>query len=189
MKYTLNVYGWEGEFVGKSLSLEETNIIDDLKEKTGSDDYSEIRFDIDTHIDCFDMYDGDLLHMSKPLSNGTTHFELLNENDELVLTFDIDDISSTDEDNEYEIKTTPTKNVYFSVDESKGGIHTYEIESDDIPKVSSFKYTEGIIYLPNDQHWVVIDVIHYKGKNLEPVDHLDNYGKSSTLNIFKHNES
>ena len=32
MKYTLHVYGWEGEFVCKSISPEDTKIIDDLKD-------------------------------------------------------------------------------------------------------------------------------------------------------------
>ena len=34
MKYTLNVYGWEGEFVAKSLTLDETKIIDDKIDET-----------------------------------------------------------------------------------------------------------------------------------------------------------
>lgn len=189
MKYTLNVYGWEGEFVCKSLSLNQTNIIDDLKEKTGSDDYSEIRFDIDAHIEGFDMYDGDVLHTSKPLNNGTTHFELFDENSELVLKFGIDDISSTDEDNEYDIKTSSKHNVYFSIDESKGGICSYEIESNSKIYPFDFTWTEGLIFLPNGEFWSVVNSIQFRGEEIEPMEHLDSYGKSSTLNIFKHNES
>ena len=184
MKYTLNVYGWEGEFVCKSLTQEETKIIDDLKDSIEGD-YSEIRWDIDTHIEGFDMYDGDVLHMSKPLNNGATHFELFDDNNEIVLEFDIDDISSTDEDNEYDIKTSSKHNIYFSIDESKGGICTYEIESDSKIYPFDFTWTEGLILLPNGEFWSVIDSIQFRGEEIEPFDHLDNYGKSSTLSIFK----
>lgn len=185
MKYTLNVYGWEGEFVCKSLTPEQTKIIDDLTESIEGD-YSEIRFDIDTHIDDFDMYDGDLLHMSKPLNNGSCHFELFNENNEIVLEFNIEDISSTLDDVEYDIKTSSKNNVYFSVDESKGGIHTYEIESDNKIYPFDFTWTEGLILLPNGDFWSIIDSFQFRGEEMEPYDHLDNYGKSSSLQIFKH---
>lgn len=185
MKYTLNVYGWEGEFVGKSISPEETKIIDDLKDSIDGD-YSEIRWDIDTYIEGFDMYDGDLLHVSAPLNNGTTHFELFNEENEIVLEFDIEDITSTDKDVEYDLKTSSKHNVYFSVDESKGGIHSYEIESDSKIYPFDFTWTEGLILLPNSEFWSVISSINFRGEPMEPFDHLDNYGKSSTLQIFKH---
>lgn len=185
MKYTLNVYGWEGEFVGKSISPEQTKIIDDLKDSIDGD-YSEIRWDIDTHIDDFDMYDGDLLHLSKPLNNGTVHFQLFNEENELVLEFNIEDISQTDEDVEYDLKTSSKHNVYFSVDESKGGIHSYEIESDSKIYPFDFTWTEGIIFIPSGEFWSIIDCFQFRGEDMEPMDHLDNYGKSSTLQIFKH---
>ena len=188
MKYILNVYGWEGEFVGKTISPDETKIIDDLKDSIGGD-YSEIRWDIDSHIEGFDMYDGDLLHLSKPLNNGTLHFELFNENNEVVLEFNIEDITSTNEDVEYDISTTENSNVYFSVDESKGGIHTYEIESDSKIYPFDFTWTEGLIFIPSGEFWSVIDSINFRGEPMEPFDHLDNNGKSSTLQIFKHDES
>jgi|LakMenEpi03Aug12_release.lakeMendotaPanAssembly.Ray.scaffolds.fasta_scaffold68239_4 hypothetical protein len=188
MKYTLNVYGWEGEFVCKSITHEETKSIDDLKEKIEADDYWEIRFDLDTHIENFDIYDGDILHMSKPLNNGTAHFELHDENQEIVLRFTIDDINPTEYDNEYDVRTSPDTNVYCSIDESKGGINSYEIESDSKIYPFDFTFTEGIILLPNGEFWSVIDQIYFKGEEIEPYDHLDNYGKSSTLHIFKHQE-
>lgn len=185
MKYTLNVYGWEGEFVAKTLSIDETKIIDDLKDSIDGD-YSEIRWDIETHIENFDMYDGDILHMSTPLNNGTVHFRLFDENSEIVLEFTIDDVDSSEYDREYDVKTSPEKNVYFSVDESKGGIHSYEIESDSKIYPFDFTFTEGLIFLPNGEFWSVIDSFQFRGEDMEPFDHLDNYGKSSTLHIFKH---
>ena len=185
MKYTLNVYGWEAEFVCKSLTHEQTKIIDDLKQKDDSD-YSQIRWDIDTHIEDFDMYDGDLFHMSKPLNNGTVHFELYNENNEIVLEFTIDDILYPSDDKEYLIETSSKHNVYFSVDESKGGIHSYEIESDSKIYPFDFTWSEGLILLPSGEFWSFIDTFYFRGGEMEVYDHLDNYGKSSSLSIFKH---
>lgn len=185
MKYTLHVYGWEGEFVCKSISPEDTKIIDDLKDSIDGD-YSEIRWDIDSHIEGFDMYDGDLLHTSNPLNNGTCHFQLFDENNEIVLEFNIEDITQSDEDFEYDIKTSENHNVYFSVDESKGGIYSYEIESDSKIYPFDFTWKEGLIFLPSGEFWSIIDCFQFRGENIEPMDHLDNYGKSSTLQIFKH---
>jgi hypothetical protein len=53
---------WKGEFICKSLTFEQTKIIDDLKDSIEGD-YFKIRWDIDSHIEGFDMYDGDLFHM------------------------------------------------------------------------------------------------------------------------------
>ena len=50
MKYTLNTYGWSGEFIGKSLTKEQTNQIESLKEDRQVDELWEIRFDIDDEI-------------------------------------------------------------------------------------------------------------------------------------------
>jgi hypothetical protein len=53
---------WKGEFICKSLTFEQTKIIDDLKDSIEGD-YFKIRWEIDSHIEGFDMYDGDLFHM------------------------------------------------------------------------------------------------------------------------------
>lgn len=187
MKYILNVYGWEGEFVCKTITHEQTEIIEQIKTDGGYNDYSHIRFNIEDHM-TFDIWDGDILHKSKPLNNGTCHFELLTENNILVYKFNIDDISPNEDDVEYDVNTNETHNVYVSIDESKGGIYSCEFESDVEPTVSDFTWKEGLIFLPNKDYWSVIDSILFRGETLEPYDHLDNWGKSSTLHIFKHSE-
>ena len=86
MKYTLNTYGWSGEFIGKSLTKEQTKQIELLKEDREVDELWEIRFDIDNEMD-FDIWDGDLLHINKPLNNGTLNFEVIDSHGDVVLTF------------------------------------------------------------------------------------------------------
>jgi len=185
MKYTLNTYGWSAEFIGKSITKEETEQIENLMKEREVDELSEIRFDIEDNMD-FDMWDGDLLHINKSLDNGYTHFELIGEGGEdTVLRFSIDDIKANENTNEYNVFPTKDSDVYFSVDENKGGICSYVFETEDIPNIDDFKYTVGIIETPSDNYWQVIDEILYKGKPLEVYDHLDSNGKSSNLEIFK----
>jgi hypothetical protein len=184
MKYTLNTYGWSGEFIGKTLSKEQTKQIELLKEDRGVDELWEIRFDIDDEMD-FDIWDGDILHLNKPLDNGITHFELMDEKGEIILTFDIEDIKIYGEDHEpYEIYPTESNDVFFTLDENKGGIHTYEFESGEVPSIEDFNYTRTTIDTP-DGFWEIVDGILFKETPLETYDHLDSVGKSSTVEIFK----
>ena len=55
MKYTLNTYGWSSEFVGKSLTKEQTEQIENLKKARGVENLWEIRFDIDDEMDLDDV--------------------------------------------------------------------------------------------------------------------------------------
>ena len=72
--------------------------------------------------------------------------------------------------------------------ESKGGIHSYEIESDSKIYPYDFTWTEGLILLPSGEFWSFIDCFQFRGEDMEPYDHLDNYGKSSSLTIFRHSK-
>jgi len=112
------------------------------------------------------------------------------------LSFDIDQTGELDE-NYYEENDyvgydsfpneTEPRNVYLSVDENKGGLYYMEFDSEEIPKPEDFTYTTGSIETPNGD-WDFIDKIFYKGEELEVVDWLDNSGKSSTLEIFTHDD-
>jgi hypothetical protein len=84
-------------------------------------------------------------------------------------------------------KKLQPRNTYLSVDENKGGLYYMEFESDEVPSSKDFTFTTGCIETPNGD-WDFIDKIFYKGKELEIVDWLDNSGKSSTLEIFTHDD-
>lgn len=182
MKYTLNLYGWSGEFIGISITNEQTEEIETL---IGDGELSDIRFELDDHMD-IDIWDGDLLHINKPLNNGTLHFELEDEHGDVVLKFDCEDISENGETQDYVLFPTEEYNVLFSVDENKGGICSYEIESDTLPTVEDFGHRLGIVESPDESYWGIINDIIYKGNILEVYDHLDSNGKSSTMNLFKY---
>jgi hypothetical protein len=194
-KYKLNCYGWSLEAIGKSLTDEQVKKIEDLMKKAGYEELWEVRYDLEELLD-IDIWDGDLFHVSKAFDNGTMYFTVEDDMEKQVLSFDIDQTGELDE-NYYEENDyvgydsfpneTQPKNVYLSVDENKGGLYYMEFDSEEIPKPEDFTYTTGSIETPNGD-WDFIDKIFYKGKELEIVDWLDNSGKSSTLEIFTHDD-
>lgn len=194
-KYKLNCYGWSLEAIGKSLTDEQVKKIEDLMKKAGYEELWEVRHDLDELLD-IDIWDGDLFHVSKSFDNGTMYFTVEDDMEKEVLSFDIDETGELDEDyyeeNDYVgydafPKENKPRNVYLSVDENKGGLYYMEFETDEVPSPKEFTYTTGSIETPNGD-WDFIDKIFYKGKELEIVDWLDNSGKSSTLEIFTHDD-
>jgi hypothetical protein len=194
-KYKLNCYGWSLEAIGKSLTDEQVKKIEDLMKKAGYEELWEVRYDLEELLD-IDIWDGDLFHVSKAFDNGTMYFTVEDDMEKQVLSFDIDQTGELDE-NYYEENNyvgydsfpneTEPKNVYLSVDENKGGLYYMEFESDEVPSSKDFTFTTGSIETPNGD-WDFIDKIFYKGEELEVVDWLDNSGKSSTLEIFTHDD-
>jgi hypothetical protein len=196
-KYKLNCYGWLLEAIGKTLTDEQVKKIEDLIKKAGYEELWEVRHDLDELLD-IDIWDGDLFHVSKAFDNGTMYFTVEDDMEKEVLAFDIDETGDLDEDyydkNEYvnydtfpKDKKLQPRNTYLSVDENKGGLYYMEFESDEVPSSKDFTFTTGCIETPNGD-WDFIDKIFYKGKELEIVDWLDNSGKSSTLEIFTHDD-
>jgi hypothetical protein len=194
-KYKLNCYGWSLEAIGKSLTDEQVKKIEDLMKKAGYEELWEVRYDLEELLD-IDIWDGELFHVSKSFDNGTMYFTVEDDMEKQVLSFDIDQTGELDE-NYYEENNyvgydsfpneTEPRNVYLSVDENKGGLYYMEFDSEEIPKPEDFTYTTGSIETPNGD-WDFIDKIFYKGEELEVVDWLDNSGKSSTLEIFTHDD-
>jgi len=78
------------------------------------------------------------------------------------------------------------KNIYLSIDENKGGIFTLSLESDEVPKATDFTYSTGSIGTPEGD-WDFINQIFFKGQPLTIDDYLDNWGKTSNVEIFTSN--
>ena len=194
-KYKLNCYGWSLEAIGKSLTDEQVKKIEDLMKKAGYEELWEVRNDLNELLD-IDIWDGDLFHVSKAFDNGTMYFTVEDDMEKEVLSFDIDETGELDEDyydkNDYVNYDTFPKDKKLkprnmSVDENKGGLYYMEFETDEVPTAKDFTYSTGSIDTPNGD-WDFIDKIFYKGQELEIVDWLDNSGKSSTLEIFTHDD-
>jgi hypothetical protein len=184
MKYTLNSYGWSAEFIGKTITKEQTKQIEDLMEERGVEELWEVRFDLDDEMG-IDIWDGDLLHITKPLNNGNISFELLDEDDKIILSFYLDKISEDNQPKDYILSDVGGMDIYLSVDENKGGIYTYEFESDVEPTINDFTYRVGFLELPDENYWSLIDEVLFKGNVMETTDILDSNGKASDLQIYK----
>ena len=193
-KYTLNSYGWSMEVIAKSLTDEQVQKIEDSIKKSGYEELWEIRHELDELID-IDIWDGELVHITKPFDNGTMYFVLEDDMGKEVLTFDINEIvhvEDVDGEAVHEMydaypNQTDRRNVYISVDENKGGLFSWEFESDETPKVEDFKCSTGFVETLNGD-WDFIDAIYFKDHELEIYDYLDNSGKSSTIEIHTHDD-
>lgn len=192
-KYRLNVYGWEMDAQGFSLSNEQTQKIKDLMDDKGYDDLNDVRWDLEEYS--VDVWDPDLFRHSAPFFNDTISFEIVDENGDNITTFNINDVSHLEDflgDKAYEIdgkfiESVPTEDMYENilliVDENKGGLYFMEFESEEIPTAKDFSLIGGSIETL-DGDWDFIDKIYYKGKELEIVDYLDNSGKASTIKLY-----
>ena len=200
MKYKLEMYGWEVEATGHSITDEQVKAIQDLMETNGADELWEVRHDIEIEGIVDDLYDPDLYHVSRGLDNSGLWFLLRNENDEEILKFEPSDISDIYEvlgdvadDIPYEGylaipgegDKSEVDNILAIFDENKGGIAEYEtFESDEVPTAKDFCLQNGDIGTP-DGDWDFISKVFFKGKELEVYDHLDNRGKASTVEIYR----
>jgi hypothetical protein len=198
-KYKLEMYGWEVEATGHSLTDEQVKQIQDLMETNGYSELWESRNDLEEEGIIDDLYNPDLFHVSRGLDNSGLWFSLKDDKDNEVLRFepsDMEDIyemlGDSADDIPYEGylaipgegKNENIDNILVVIDENKGGICEYEMfESDEVPTAKDFCVQHGDIATP-DGDWDFISKVFYKGKDLEVYEHLDNRGKASTIEIY-----
>lgn len=198
-KYKLEMYGWEVEATGHSLTDEQVKQIQDLMETNGYSELWESRNDLEEEGIIDDLYNPDLFHVSRGLDNSGLWFSLKDDKDNEVLRFepsDMEDIyemlGDSADDIPYEGylaipgegKNENIDNILVVIDENKGGICEYEMfESDEVPTAKDFCVQHGDIATP-DGDWDFISKVFYKGKDLEVYNHLDNRGKASTIEIY-----
>ena len=199
MKYKLEMYGWEVEATGHSLTDEQVKQIQDLMETNGYSELWESRNDLEEEGIIDDLYNPDLFHVSRGLDNSGLWFSLKDDKDNEVLRFepsDMEDIyemlGDSADDIPYEGylaipgegKNENIDNILVVFDENKGGICEYEMfESDEVPTAKDFCVQHGDIATP-DGDWDFISKVFYKGKDLEVYNHLDNRGKAATVEIY-----
>ena len=198
-KYKLEMYGWEVEATGHSLTDEQVKQIQDLMETNGYSELWESRNDLEEEGIIDDLYNPDLFHVSRGLDNSGLWFSLKDDKDNEVLRFEPSDmkdiyemLGDSADDIPYEGylaipgegKNENIDNILVVFDENKGGICEYEMfESDEVPTAKDFCVQHGDIATP-DGDWDFISKVFYKGKDLEVYDHLDNSGKASTIEIY-----
>ena len=81
-KYKLECYGWEAEALALSLTEKQVMDIQQMLEENGYDNISEARFELDDIG--IDIYEADIFHFTKPLSEGKLLFKVVTETDEEI---------------------------------------------------------------------------------------------------------
>jgi len=187
--YTIELYGWTLDAKAKSINLEQVEQINTLKNDAGAEELSQIKFDIEDTIVPDDTWD--ILHVSKPFWYlDKTIFVVKDSQNIEVNRFELSSVIHHEEFGTSEsgegyviILGVEFDHILFSVDELKGGICSYQIESNQIPQVSDFSVLDGSIEGP-DSEWEFIDSLFFKGNKLEITSYLDSDCKSSEIVIY-----
>jgi len=199
-KYKLNVYGWEMEAIGHSITNEQVQSIKDLMEENEYTELWECLYDLEDEGILNDLYGPDLFHISKALDNGRLHFKVYDENEENVIVEfepkDMGDYYDLIGDDDFIEENYPYEgylaipedmdgvdNILFVAHENKGGVVQLEFESDEVPTAKDFCFLNGDVGTPEGD-WDFISKYFYKGQLLEVYDHLDNTGKATTAEIY-----
>ena len=187
--YTIELYGWTLDAKAKSINLEQVELINTLKNDAGAQELSQIKFDIEDTIVSDDTWD--ILRVSKPFWYlDKTIFVVKDDQNTEVNRFELSSVIHHEEFDTSEtgegyviIPSEEFEHILFSVDELKGGICVYQIESNEVPQVADFSVLDGYIE-GLDSEWEFIDSLYYKGSKLEITSYLDSDCKSSEVIIY-----
>ena len=187
--YTIELYGWTLDAKAKSIHLEQVEQINTLKNDAGAQELSQIKFDIEDTIVSDDNWD--ILRVSKPFWYlDKTIFVVKDDQNTEVNRFELSSVIHHEEFGTSEtgegyviIPSEEFEHILFSVDELKGGICVYQIESNGVPQVADFSVLDGYIE-GLDSEWEFIDSLYYKGSKLEITSYLDSDCKSSEVIIY-----
>ena len=187
--YTIELYGWTLDAKAKSINLEQVELINTLKNDAGAQELSQIKFDIEDTIVSDDTWD--ILRVSKPFWYlDKTIFVVKDDQNTEVNRFELSSVIHHEEFGTSEtgegyviIPSEEFEHILFSVDELKGGICVYQIESNEVPQVADFSVLDGYIE-GLDSEWEFIDSLYYKGSKLEITSYLDSDCKSSEVVIY-----
>ena len=195
-KYKLELYGWEVEAVGHSLTDKQVKDIKSLMKKEEVEELWEVRHEIEENEILNDWWSPDLFHETSPLDNSALYCYLNDEDGKEIAKWQFHDMVHAWEvlgdDKGDDLNSThcaipeyikDVDNVLCSFDENKGGLQEYEFESDTIPTPKDFYYSNGCIETP-DGDWDIIDKLFFKDKELDVTDYGDNTGKASTVEIY-----
>lgn len=193
--YIVKVYGWEISANAFNLTKEQSNIIE---EKIDSGEYyslNQMIFELEDLLD-IDIYNGDICSLSKPFYYPEkTTILVLDKNGDEVGNFDLMDIQyvedivdNFDYDSVQSFQILPDKkfmkDILFILEENKGGIVQFSIESDTIPNIDDFSISVGTIEVPENEY-DFIDNFFFKGEKLNVDEYLDNVEKSCDIFRFR----
>jgi hypothetical protein len=204
MKYKLYLHGWELNMSAHQLTEDEVSRIEELIEDGEYDDVTDIGFDLEYDIlPDYAVFDTNMWYISSKASNSSdTAFFLVDENGNDVSKWHLSDIMDSyemlgDEDGlgEYEgfngghtIAGEDIPHILTYLEENKGYICFFEIESDEVPTAKDFCFIAGSIET-KDGDIDFVDKVCFKKTVLEPnYDESSLNGKNLEFKIISYEE-
>ena len=194
--YKLRVHGWELNASAQSLTNEEVDNLKEYQEENGHDDLSEMAWEIETVVDGYEPFSTNMWVIDVPMDNDSLSFILEDENEQEVTTFKLDDMTDHYEvDEDYDGRNLNgypqeggEENILLFLEENKGVVCGFNLESEEVPTAKDFSYIRGSIETP-DGDWDFVDKVFFKGIELEvDYDFQDTRGKAITVQLWTLND-
>ena len=196
-KYKLLVNGFGMEASAHNLTSEEVEIILNAKDEGNHEELSEMYSMIPDLIENYDHYDTNWWVASRPYVNDRLMFVLTDEDgnviwekgwQELSDIYDLQDkygeVPNLEEVGQV-IDAYPHKgheNILCLIEDVKGTLCNYHIESDEVPKFEDFGFTSQSLESPIFDY-EVMDKMFYKNQELEK-DFDDEWVTGKSLEIY-----
>lgn len=191
-KYKLRIHGWELNASAHSLTNEEVDNLKEYQEENGHNDLSEMAWEIETVVDGYEPFSTNMWVIDVPMDNDRLSFILEDENGQEVTTFNLDDMTDHYEiDEDYDGRNLNgypeeggDENILLFLEENKGVVYGFNLESEEVPTTKDFSYIRGSIETP-DGDWDFVDKVFFKGTELEvDYDFQDTRGKALTVQLW-----
>ncbi len=196
-KYKLCVLGWGMEGCAHTLTNEEVQKLRDYKDENSHDEYSEMYSELPEILEGFEHGDTNWWTASRPYVNSSLRFVLKNENDEVVWekgweeladNYALDEKYGLPEDFEEPMEHIDAyphdehKNILCVIEDVKGTMCNYIVESDEVPVVEDFGFTAHSLESPVFDY-EYMDKMFYKNQELEK-DFEDEWISGKSLDIY-----
>lgn len=195
-KYKLRLHGWELNASAHSLTNQQVEDLKEYQEENGNDDLSEIAWEIETVVEEYEPFNTNMWVIDAPMDNDKLTFILEGEDGEEVTTFKLDDMTDHYEiDEDYDSDSRNgypeeggDENILLFLEENKGVVYGFNLESEEVPTDKDFSYVRGSIDTP-DGEWDFVDKVFFKGTELEvDFDFQETRGKALTVQLWTLND-
>lgn len=191
-KYKVRLHGWELNASAHSLTNEQVEDLKKYQEENGNEDLSEIAWEIETVVEEYEPFNTNMWVIDVPMDNDKLTFILEGEDGEEVTTFKLDDMTDHYEiDEDYDSDSRNgypeeggDENILLFLEENKGIVYGFNLESEEVPTAKDFSYVRGSIDTP-DGEWDFVDKVFFKGTELEvDFDFQETRGKALTVQLW-----
>lgn len=195
-KYKIRLHGWELNASAHSLTNQQVEDLKEYQEENGNEDLSEIAWELETVVEEYEPFNTNMWVIDVPMDNDKLTFILEGEDGEEITTFKLDDMTDhyeIDEDYDGENRNGypeegGDENILLFLEENKGVVYGFNLESEEVPTAKDFSYVRGSIDTP-DGEWDFVDKVFFKGTELEvDFDFQETRGKALTVQLWTLND-